>query len=112
MKIHFMKLQNKPFQSIYNGQKTIEMRLFDKKRKAIKRGDQIEFTNISTGDTIVAEVVQIHKFDSFEELYRNFNKERLGYSKSEIASPTDMEKYYPQEEIKKYGVVGIEIKLL
>ena len=41
-----MKLKNEPFVSIKNGLKTIEMRLFDEKRKQIKVGDTIEFTNI------------------------------------------------------------------
>ena len=31
---------------------------------------------------------------------------------NEEANPNDMNKYYSEEEQQKYGVVGIEIKLL
>ena len=43
---------------------------------------------------------------------KKFDKVLLGYNKDEIASPNDMSKYYSKEEQEKYGVVGIEIKLL
>ena len=36
----------------------------------------------------------------------------MGYKIDEEADPKDMEKYYPQEEQSKYGVVGIEIKVI
>ena len=47
----------------------------------------------------------------FEELYKHFDKESLGYNKDDIANPKDMEKYYSIEEQNKYGVLGIEIKI-
>ena len=40
-----MKLQPGPFEAIKNGTKTIEMRLWDEKRKHITVGDTIEFVN-------------------------------------------------------------------
>lgn len=46
------------------------------------------------------------------ELYKHFNKVSMGYKKSELADPKDMEKYYSKEEQAKYGVVGIEIELI
>ena len=36
----------------------------------------------------------------------------MGYSEDEDADPKDMEQYYSKEEQDKYGVVGIEIKLV
>ena len=38
----------------------------------------------------------------------------IGYHGEELASasPRDMEQYYATEEIEKYGVVGIRIKLI
>ena len=38
---HFMRLKIKPFSSIWNGEKTIELRLLDEKRRKIKAGDII-----------------------------------------------------------------------
>ena len=106
---HKMKLNNDPFLKIKNGTKTIEMRLYDEKRKKIKENDIIEFTNMTTNEKMCVRVVKLHIFDSFKDLYNNFDKTLLGYDYNEIANFKDMELYYSIEEQKKYGVVGIEI---
>ena len=41
--VYKMKLNESPFEKIKNGIKTVEFRLYDKKRQQIKIGDQIEF---------------------------------------------------------------------
>jgi len=105
-----MHLREKPFFMIKAGKKDIEMRLYDEKRQKIQKGDTIEFSNVETGQTINTEVVDIHKYNGFDELYSSFDKQRLGYYEDENAKPQDMKQYYSDEEIKKYGVVGIEIK--
>lgn len=109
---HFMKLKNEPFVSIKNGLKTIEMRLFDEKRKQIKVGDTIEFTNIVSLEKLKVKVINLHKFKNFEELYSHFNKTQLGYKQTENANPNDMNQYYTNDDIEKYGVLGIEIKTI
>ncbi|MBR6689335.1 MAG: RNA-binding protein [Clostridia bacterium] len=110
--VHQMRLQDSPFNSIKAGTKDIEMRLYDEKRRAIKPGDIIEFTNIVTDEKISAEVYALHIFATFKDMYLAFDKTRLGYAESEIAHPTDMSKFYPEEEIKEFNVVGIEIRLI
>ena len=50
--IHYMNLNNRPFQLIKNGSKSVEMRLYDEKRAKIKVGDQISFTNLVDGFVI------------------------------------------------------------
>lgn len=110
--IYIMKLQDNPFQKIKNQTKTIELRLFDEKRKKIQPGDLIEFTNLSNSEVITVEVLKLHLFDSFKELYEKFDKISLGYNKDEKSDPNDMEQYYSEDDIKKYGIVGIEIKLI
>lgn len=109
--IHKMKLKNKPFNNILFGNKDIELRLYDEKRQKVKKGDKIEFTNIDTGNTFIVDVIDLHEYNTFKELYEMFDKERLGYKKEEEADYKDMEKYYSKEEIDKYKVVGIEIKV-
>lgn len=109
---HKMKLQNNPFEMIKSKTKTIEMRLFDEKRSKINIGDVIEFTNISNGEIMKVKVLNLYKFSTFADLYKNFDKVKLGYKENELAKPEDMEKYYAADEINKYGVVGIEINLL
>jgi len=109
---HRMKLWDVPFKSIKQGTKTIEMRLYDEKRKQIKVNDIIEFTNAETGEVIYAQVLALHLYPTFDELYKNFPKENLGYQPHAIAHPNDMTKFYEQEEINQFGVVGIEIKTM
>lgn len=110
--LYEMKLQNEPFEFMKKGTKTIELRLNDKKRKLIKENDIIIFENMITKELIKTEVIRLHKYPSFEDLYKHFDKISLGYEKNEIANPSDMEIYYPKEKQEKYSVLGIEIKLL
>lgn len=109
--LHKMKLYQEPFDKIKNGTKTIEIRLNDEKRQLLNVGDIISFTNTLTGEAIDAEIIALHKFENFEQLYNSFDKESLGYSKDEKASAKDMLEYYSKENIEKYGTLGIEIKL-
>ena len=109
---HKMNLQNGPFYSMKSGAKKIEMRLYDEKRKAIKVGDTIVFSNQDKTETITVKVVALHLFDSFDGIYQKFPKDWLGYKSEEVAKPEDMAQYYPAEEIANFGVVGIEVKLL
>ena len=107
-----MKLDNEPFKAIKNGTKTLELRLNDEKRKLLTVGDYIEFANRVTNEKLLVEVIYLFKYNSFEELYKHFNKIEMGYSINEEANPKDMENYYSKEEQEKYGVLGIKIKKL
>lgn len=111
-RMHNMNLNNGLFNRIKNGTKTIELRLNDEKRQLLKENDLIEFTNRETLDVIMVEVVRLYKYSNFEELYKHFNKIAMGYDKDDIADPKDMEKYYSKEKQEKYGVIGIEIRLI
>ena len=111
--IHTMKLNPKPFSLIESGKKTIELRLFDEKRKAIAVGDTLLFTNTKDKTKqITCTVKKLHIFKSFEELYQTLPLDKCGYSKNELdtASATDMEEYYSIEQQRCYAVVGIEIE--
>ena len=109
---HKMKLWAEPFNKIKSGKKDIELRLNDLKRQLIKKGDYIIFTNNQTMESVRCEVVELFYYQTFEELYDKFDKTRLGYEEDEIVSPKDMEKFYLKDEISKYGVVGIQIKIV
>ena len=112
--VHSMNLQNEPFEMMKNGQKTIELRLYDEKRQKVKEGDEIVFTNVETNETLKALVLKLHRFDSFETLYRSLPLLKCGYAEDNVSKATssDMERYYSAAEQKRYGVVGIEISLL
>lgn len=106
-----MHLNEKPFTRIKEGKKDIELRIYDDKRRKISKGDEIDFANRETGQVITTEVIDLHVFNNFEELFDKFDKVRLGYYEDENASASDMLKYYSTEEVEKYGVVGIEVKM-
>lgn len=110
--IHELFLHPDPFELIKSGKKDIEMRLYDERRKNIKIGDYLRFTNRETSETILVEVINLYRFRDFVELYRFFDKKRLGYKENEIANPKDMEIYYSKDKIEQFGSLAIEIKLL
>lgn len=111
--LHCMNLQPEPFEKIRTGQKTIELRLNDPKRRQIRPGDTVEFLNL--GDVsrkIRVQVLAVHRFDSFAELYRTLPLTRCGYGPNDCPDPKDMDRYYSREEQNRYGAVGIEIAVL
>lgn len=113
--IHTMRLWDAPFNMIKSGLKTIELRLYDEKRREVQIGDTIRF--ICANDqhrSLEAKVIALHRFDNFSQLYEQLPLEKCGYLPEEIpnASSADMEVYYSLSEQQNYGVVGIEISLL
>lgn len=113
--IHQMNLHATPFEMIERGIKTIELRLYDEKRRLIKVGDEIVFTHSKDSTrTLHCRVMALHIFSSFEELYNTLPLLKCGYTEDDIdtASPDDMQFYYTKEQQKQNGVVGIEIQLM
>lgn len=110
---HRMKLQPRAFNLIVTGRKTIELRLYDEKRKKIAVGDTIIFSNTeNSSEQFSALVKNLYIFASFKELYQALPLNKCGYSQSEIlqASPNDMTTFYSLSQQKQYGVIGIEIE--
>ncbi len=112
---HYMRLQEAPFRLIELGVKTVELRLFDEKRRCISPGDEIEFAlEGNTEKTLTCSVLALHVFPSFEELYAQLPLLSCGYTEEDVdtASPKDMEIYYSIEKQRTYSVVGIEIEVV
>ena len=107
-----MNLHPEPFNLIKNREKTIEMRLFDERRKSIRVGDLIKFTNNETNEELFVKVIELKTYKNFYELYEHYEKNLLGYKEDEYANPEDMHKYYSKELIEKYGVLAIKIELI
>ncbi len=112
--IHRMKLNPAPFAKIEEGIKTIELRLYDEKRRLVKPGDFVEFTCTDNPLRKLCTVVTaIHRYDSFDTLYKSLPLLKCGYTEETLhsASAADMEAYYSKEEQERFGVVGIELRL-
>ena len=108
--IHKMKLVDFAFKAIKNKEKDIELRLNDEKRQMINIGDIIEFVHIDTNEIIKVEVINLHKYPTFEELFSKFDHKRFGLNDNDEASI--MNNFYSREDQEKYGALGIEIKLI
>lgn len=109
---HEMGLQSRYFDFIKNGTKRIELRLFDEKRQKIKPGDIIEFSN-PDGEKLEAEVVELLRYKTFDELVAGYDVSELAdalMSKEEVLEV--LAEFYPEEKQKRYGVVGIRVKVL
>jgi ASC-1-like (ASCH) protein len=106
-----MKLATEYFQKIKNGTKTIECRLNDEKRKSLRIGDKIEFSDVQNdADKTTAEIVALHIFPAFSELLNCFPITSFGADNKKDFLAV-LKKIYSDKDEKKYGVVGIEVKL-
>ena len=113
--LHRMRLEADAFEKIDAGEKTIELRLYDEKRRRIQAGDVIRFESTADDtDVLYARVEGLRFFASFDELYAALPLTACGYTAQEArtASPRDMDRYYAPEEQQKWGVVGIELSVL
>ena len=108
--IHKMKLVDFAFKAMKNKEKDIEVRLNDEKRQKINPGDIIEFEHIDTKEILKAEVIKLHKYKTFKELFNQFDKKRIGIKPEEDANI--MNNFYTKEDQNKYEALGIEIKLI
>ncbi len=110
--LHRMKLHPEPFRMMELGQKTIELRLWDEKRRKLHVGDVIRFED-ATDETEVlyVQVAELRVFPGFEELYRELPLLQCGYTEENVtsASPSDMDAYYSPERQARWGVVGIRV---
>lgn len=69
--IHEMRLDPDIFEEIKDGNKTIEYRLYDEKRRKIKVGDKIEFKKRPDfKEVILVDVLEIYTEKTFENLFR------------------------------------------
>lgn len=110
MKIHKMKLADAPFKKIASKKKTIESRLYDKKRQKINLGDQIEFTCKENAQKKVIVIIKaLYHYPDFESLFSDFPPSLFGETtKKKLLK--EIEIYYSKEEQNKYGVLGIKIE--
>ena len=71
--IHEMRLNNEPFNKIKEGTKTVELRLLDEKRKTLRVGDKIIFTNRTNNEKIDVVITNLFKADSFAPIYEKYS---------------------------------------
>ena len=110
-----MHLKDEPFKKIESGTKTVELRLYDNKRRLIDVGDSIIFINLSNdSERLATRVKALYRYMSFEELFSDIAPEKCGFQNGETVeeAAASMQKYYSKEQIRNYGVLGIKIDLI
>ena len=110
---HILKLQPRYYESMKNGVKQIELRLFDEKRKNIKIGDEIEFKKEpDLNESFIARVKPILLYENFESLIDDYPIEilsDLNTNKKELVE--ELNKFYSKQKQEQYNVVGIRVEL-
>ena len=107
-----MSVRNKYFELIKSGQKDIELRAYDEKRKKVKIGDKFLLFDAENPDRyIMCEVLNMHIAPDFESLFKKIDIKRSGFK--DMTELTDtITKFVSREELAREQVVGIEIKLI
>lgn len=97
-----MNLQEAPFRAILSGDKIVERRLYDAKRRELAVGDVIEFSLVGSDENLERTIVGLHVFPSFAAMWEQFPDQQGREADS-------MYEYYSKEDEAKYGVVAIEL---
>lgn len=109
---HRMKLDPVSFARTQDGIKTLEIRLYDEKRRQVKVGDTILFQKLlDLSDSLEVEVIETFVFPNFAELFENLPPQWIGYEeKDKEYLKTSMYKIYTPEDEKSCGAFGIRLK--
>lgn len=124
--IFVMHLADDMFEKVKAGTKTVEMRLFDDKRKLVDVGDYIEFRKLSDeNERVLRRVAYLYPYESFKDAFENvyhekkkridalrFTPEQLGAPEnSDLKSLIDgMYKYYSKAQEKEHGVIAFTLE--
>ena len=102
------------FEVVKTGTKKIEVRVYDEKRRQLKKGDHLTFIKRPNDsekiNTIVDDLVC---YKNFEDLVSDYTMEDLyikDYSKDAFLNL--LKKFYSEDEINKYGVIAIKFHII
>ena len=105
-----MSVRHKYFELIKSGQKDIELRAYDEKRKKMKTGDRfLLYDAENPNESIICEILNMHVARDFESLFKNLDIKRSGFDNLDELIDT-VTKFVSREELQREQVVGIEIK--
>lgn len=106
-----LHLNDLPFGQMKSGAKTVELRLYDEKRRGIRVGDTIVFYRTGGTERIRARVKALHRAPTFERLFGMPGMlAKAGCAGMSSEEAVDfMRQFYPREREERYGVLGIEL---
>lgn len=107
-----MSVRNKYFELIKSGQKDIELRAFDEKRRQMKVGDKfLLYDAENTDNYIICSIINLHIAPDFETLFNKLDIKRTGFETIKELEDVVF-KFITKEEFAKNSVVGIEIEVI
>ena len=111
---HTLSLMPIYFDLINSGEKVLEGRLNDEKRKNFNIGDKITFYKLpEKSETLNAIILNKYIFDKFEDMANKLDKKDLGFqkhTKDEMIST--YRTIYLREDEQKFGVAVFKIKVI
>ncbi|MBQ8749275.1 MAG: GNAT family N-acetyltransferase [Clostridia bacterium] len=113
-KVHSLNLAPIYFDLINSGEKTLEGRLNDEKRKEFNIGDKITFyKEPEKTETMKAIILNKYIFNNFDEMANTLDKKELGFQTKTKQEMVDVYRtIYTKEDEQKHGVVIFKIKLI
>lgn len=106
-KVYEIRLNGDEFRAFKNNKKLVSVQLGTDEIKSIQVKDRIKFIlDEKKKKSIKRKVKRVYLYSSFEELENNVKKSKLGLKKNDKLN----EDIFTESEIKKYGLVGVEVK--
>lgn len=97
------------FEIVKNGTKTVEVRLYDEKRRKLKVGDTLVFLKRPDDiEQIKTTITKLDTYKNFKELVNNYDIKDLyleSYTKEMFLD--ELKRFYSEEDQEKYGVLAI-----
>lgn len=107
--IHQMGLYGEYFEAIKTGEKQVEVRLHDEKRRRIQLGDTIEFVKVpEQNERLRVTVTELRAYDSFQAMYEAIPFEEFGckgWTMQEMLDGTY--EIYTAEQEREWGTLAI-----
>ena len=94
---HHLHLHPEPFEKIASGQKVIECRLYDDKRKLIQLGDIMTFISRADESTIDTTVIGLLRYPTFNDMFKDLHERFFGHAPLDQLTAS-MATFYSHEE--------------
>ncbi|KRN06234.1 hypothetical protein FD15_GL001431 [Liquorilactobacillus sucicola DSM 21376 = JCM 15457] len=95
------------FEKISSGTKTVEIFLNEEEMKHFSVGDTLAIHRKSNEeDMILASAWSIKKFKKLADVYKVYSETAIGLSLESL------DKIYPQNDVKKHGVLAVKMRVL
>ena len=108
---HYSEVADSVFHQIKQGEKIIEPRLNDPAHQRLRIGDMLVVINRMTRDEVVAKVVGLLRYPTFEALFAAFPPRYFGVNDL-AAIRQEVARWYHTSAEAEHGVLGIKLHVL